>query len=58
MIGKWRSEGGSGALSNGYSFESFGEEGGGREGKGIGAYVVVVVVVVTTLKVKPVNRPY
>lgn len=38
------------ALSRGYCFGSFGGEGGGSCGKGIGAYEVVVVVVVTTLR--------
>ena len=31
---------------------SFGEDGGGIDGSGMGAYVVVVVVVVTTLRIR------
>ena len=34
---------------------SLGEEGGGIDGRGIGAYVVVVVVVVTTLRMLEVS---
>lgn len=40
-------------MSNGYSFGSLGEDGGGIGGSWMGAYVVVVVVVVTTLKATP-----
>ncbi len=47
--GKRRNVEGKDALSKGNILTSFGDEGAGRAGNGMGAYVVVVVVVVITL---------